>query len=162
LLIFICPIYSLKHQRNIVMTKIQFTLLSLILAILFASSPASANPMMQVKQVNPIPMLMPFLVKKAQELSLTPEQVAIFAKWRAENMAPAVQATTTIIEGEKAIKQAVLAGADISKINIILNDVAKAHADLADRTLRCHAHTKEALTQTQWTQLLAMYAKQAG
>lgn len=144
------------------MTKIQFTLLSLILTILLASSPASANPMMQVKQVNAIPMFMPLLVKKAQELSLTPEQVSIFAQWRAENMAPAVQATTTIVEGEKAIKQAVLEGADISKINIILNDVAKARADLADRTLRCHAHTKEALTKAQWSQLLAMYAKQVG
>lgn len=144
------------------MTKIQFFLPALILATLSVSSPASANPMMQVKQVNPIPMLMPFLVKKAQVLSLTPEQVAIFAKWRAENMAPAMQATSTIVESEKAIKQAVLNGDSMSKINTFLYDIAKARADLANRTLRCHAHTKEALTQTQWTQLVAMYAKQAG
>ena len=139
------------------MTKIQFTLLSLILAVLLVNSPVSANPMHQIKQVNPIPMFMPLLVKKSEELSLTSEQVSIFAKWRAENMAPAVQATTIIVEGEKAIKQAVLNGTDVSKINIILNDVAKARADLAKRTLRCHAHTKEALTEVQWTQLLDQF-----
>ncbi len=139
------------------MTKIQLSLLSLIIAMLFASSPVSANPMMQVKQVNPIPMLMPFLVKKAQVLSLTPEQISIFAKWRAENMAPAVQATSTIIEGGKAIKQAILNGDDVSKINTLLNDIAKARADLADRTLRCHAHTKEALTMRNTMMPIAQY-----
>jgi hypothetical protein len=44
----------------------------------------------------------------------------------------------------------------------MLNDVAKARADLADRTLRCHTYTKETLTEAQWTQLLAMYAKKSG
>ncbi|MBL0709851.1 MAG: hypothetical protein JJV99_02375, partial [Colwellia sp.] len=92
------------------MTKIQFTLLSFILAALFSSSMVSANPMKSVQKVNPIPMFMPILVKQSDKLALTPKQVDAFAKWRGENMAPAVKATTAIIEGEKAVKKATLEG----------------------------------------------------
>lgn len=119
--------------------------------------PVTGNPMKQVAQVNSIPMFMPYLVKKADVLKLTPEQVESFAKWRAENMAPALAAANTIKEGEYAIKQATLNGGSKREIQQILTNVANAREDLSARTLRCHDYTRAILNQVQWQQLLDMY-----
>nr|MBL0709473.1 hypothetical protein [Colwellia sp.] len=51
---------------------------------------------------------------------------------------------------------------ELSKIKSMLNDIAKARADLTDRTLRCHTYTKEILTESQWVKLLTIYKKKMG
>ena len=138
--------------------KIQITLLTVMLTLALSYASAMENPMMQVAQVNPIPMFMPILVKKSAELSLTQVQIEAFAKWRGENMASALQASNAITNGEIAIKQASLDSKSRKEIDAMLVDVAKARADLANRTLRCHARTKEILTADQWQKLLNIYA----
>ncbi len=141
------------------MTKLQFLLLP-ILFTLFTSEAFASNPMMQVAQVNPIPMLMPVLVKKAAQLELTEEQIAAFAKWRSENMAPAMKASMAIKNGLQSIRKATLDGSSIEKIETMLAQVAQARADLADRTLRCHAYARRILSNNQWKKVIDLYGKQ--
>ena len=131
-------------------------LLSIAL-LLFIPLSTVANPMKQVAQVNPIPMFMPYLVKKAELLKLTSEQVAAFAKWRAENMAPAVEAANIITNGQRAITSATLNGDSAEKVQQLLTDVANARADLSARTLRCHEYTQSVLNESQWQQLVDLY-----
>ena len=142
------------------MRKTKHILSYFMVCALMTGTPVSANPMMEVKKINPIPMFMPILVKKSDELSLTKEQISAFATWRAENMAPALQAKTTIIESENSIKNAILQGESIKKINRLLEDITNARKDLTSRTLRCHSYTKAVLNKTQWEKLLNIYAKQ--
>ncbi len=140
------------------MTKLQAILLS-ILFVLMTSKVFASNPMMQVAQVNPIPMLMPILVKQATVLELTEEQVKAFALWRSENMAPAVKASMTIRNAEKSIKQASLDGTPVVEIEALLEQVAQARAGLAARTLRCHSYAKGILSAKQWQNLIDLYSK---
>ncbi len=128
-----------------------------IALLLFIPLSTFANPMKQVAQVNPIPMFMPYLVKKAELLKLTTEQVAAFAKWRADNMAPAVEAANIITSGQHAITLATLNGDSAAKVQQLLTDVANARADLAARTLRCHEYTQSVLNESQWQQLVDLY-----
>ncbi len=140
------------------MNKLQQIFIAIIMTLL-AENAFASNPMMQVAQVNPIPMLMPILVKQATELDLTEEQVKAFAQWRSENMAPAVKASMTISNGEKSIKQASLDGTPLVEIETLLEQVAQARAGLAARTLRCHSYAKGILSAKQWHKLIDLYNK---
>lgn len=120
---------------------------------------AEANPMKKVAQVNAVPMLMPYLVQKAETLQLTPEQIKIFAKWRAENMSPALISATAINESDKKIKKAVMSGASDSEIMAMYMQVNEIRMALAKRTLNCHRLVQSTLTTEQWQQLSVMYLK---
>ncbi len=139
--------------------KFSTSILFAILLTLLLPKAYAENPMKQVAKVNPIPMFMPILVKKSQQLELSDQQVAAFTKWRAENMAPAMNESMSIKRGLKAIKQATLNGSSIAEIEELLSGVALARENLAARTLRCHSYVKRTLSAEQWKKMIALYSK---
>ncbi len=115
------------------------------------------NLMMLMMKTSPLPVLMPILVKNSEELGLSKEQNEALAKWRTENMAPALTLANEIIEGDKAIKQAALDGKPKEKIEAMVNAVLEKRSEMANKMLVCRDNTKRILSKSQWQKMVKLY-----
>lgn len=144
--------------------------ITLIIALILSTSlafahgdehKASENPIKLMADASPMPILMPILKKKSKELGLSKEQDTAFTKWRTANMAPAVVAASTVAQGEKDIKQAVLDGKPQVEIEALLKKVTDARTDIANRSLRCALNAQKILTPSQWQKVVGFYKGQS-
>ncbi|PHS25115.1 MAG: hypothetical protein COA83_06470 [Methylophaga sp.] len=119
-----------------------------------------ANPMiMLMGKTSPMPVFMPILVKKADQLGLSKEQQDELAKWRTEHMAPALKLATEIIDGDKAIKQAALDDKPVAEIEDMIAIVLEKRSKMANTMLTCRENSKRILTESQWDQVVALYGE---
>ena len=119
---------------------------------------AKPNPMiMMMSKTSPMPVFMPIMVKKAEQLGLSKEQQAELTQWRTEHMAPALKLAKEIIDGDKAIKQAALDDKPQQEIEDMIAIVLAKRSKMANKMLLCRENSKRILTDSQWVQVVALY-----
>jgi len=121
------------------------------------------NPMiMLMSKTSPMPVFMPIMVKKAEQLGLSKEQQGELAKWRTDHMASALKLAKEIIDGDKAIKQAALDDKPVAEIEDMIAIVLAKRSKMANTMLACRENSKRILTESQWNQVVALYGEMQG
>ena len=110
-----------------------------------------------MEKVSPMPMLMSSLVKEAETLKLTQQQIDTFAKWRKNNMAPAMTLATSILSLERQITAAALDGLTNDQVKLLLNQLMEKRLSLATKMLECRDNVQKTLSESQWQQLVELY-----
>ncbi len=110
-----------------------------------------------MEKVSPMPMLMSSLVKEAETLKLTQQQIDTFAKWRKNNMAPAMTLATDILSLERQINSAALDRGNTDKVNLLLNELMQKRLSLASKMLECRDNVQKTLSKAQWQRLVELY-----
>jgi hypothetical protein len=110
-----------------------------------------------MEKVSPMPMLMPTLVKHAETLELTQQQMDVFAQWRKENMASAMTLATSILNLERQINSAALNGVPSKEVTNLLDTLMEKRLTLASKMLACRDNVKNTLSNQQWDSLVHLY-----
>jgi hypothetical protein len=110
-----------------------------------------------MEKVSPMPMLMSTLVKHAETLELTQQQMDVFAQWRKENMASAMTLATSILNLERQINSAALNGVPSKEVTNLLDTLMEKRLTLASKMLACRDNVKNTLSNQQWDSLVHLY-----
>lgn len=110
-----------------------------------------------MEKVSPMPMLMSTLVKHAETLELTQQQMDVFAQWRKENMASAMTLATSILNLERQINIAALNGVPSKEVTNLLDTLMEKRLTLASKMLACRDNVKNTLSNQQWDSLVHLY-----
>lgn len=110
-----------------------------------------------MEKVSPMPMLMSTLVKQADALELTQQQIDTFAKWRKNNMAPAMTLATDILSLERQINSAALDRENTDQLKLLLNELMQKRLSLASKMLECRDNVQKTLSKAQWQRLVELY-----
>jgi hypothetical protein len=111
-----------------------------------------------MEKVSPMPMLMSTLVKHAETLELTQQQMDVFVLWRKENMASAMTLATSILNLERQINTAALKGEPSKEVTNLLDTLMEKRLTLASKMLACRDNVKNTLSNQQWDSLVHLYS----
>jgi len=118
---------------------------------------AKPNFMTLILKTTPLPVFMPIIMKNSEQLGLSQRQKEEFAQWRTESMGPAMMLANSIIEGDKAIKEAALSEKGSMEIQEMIKHVLEQRSELANKTLLCRENSRRILSEKQWSQVISLY-----
>lgn len=105
----------------------------------------------------PVVALMPFIIKKEQELKLTPQQIDALTEYRKANAPIRMALLKNIRTLRGNLRRAVLENAPQSERDALMDKIAQAELMHMQSRNRCADMVRKTLTPAQFAQLKAMY-----
>lgn len=124
-----------------------------------AGPEGQAGPGYAMRHASAMPNLMRVVTYKADALKLTDAQQKTFAEWRGANHAKSMGLAKTIMDGEKALRDAARGDADTAALTAQFQAVAEARQALFQLKLNCRDTAKQTLSAEQWATLVKLDAE---
>jgi len=124
-----------------------------------AGSHAEKGQFMQyMTHANPVPNYVSVIKKQGKVLGLSEAQMSQVMAWNTANNDKMHKMVMSVIEGEKKMKQASMAGVSTDEIITMAKQLSETRVQIVSGKTHCRDHIKSVLNEAQWQQLTAMIA----
>jgi len=110
--------------------------------------------------LQPMPNLMRVVQHHGDQLNLTKEQAANFAKWRELNHDKVHNRMREMLAIQKALQVAALKGANLAAINVYVTKMDRVRAEIIAAKIACRNNMRNVLNDEQWEKLKSIYSEE--
>jgi len=107
--------------------------------------------------LQPMPNLMRVIKHNGDQLNLTKEQAANFAKWRELNHDKVYSRMQKMMAIRKALQVAAMKGANLAAINVYVTKMDRLRAEIIAAKIACRDNARNVLNDEQWNKLVELY-----
>lgn len=107
--------------------------------------------------LQPMPNLMRVIKHNGEQLNLTKEQAANFAKWRELSHDKVYSRMQKMMAIRKALQVAAMKGANLAAINVYVTKMDRLRAEIIAAKIACRDNVRNVLNDDQWNKLVELY-----